>query len=437
MIKNRICLLLFCLLFLCLVSSGCQGQPISAAGIDAEETETITLMASRNWIRDVDLELFHKYKEETGITVKVLTPPDHGYDSLLISSLSGGTTSIDMFMFHSGSVARSAGIPAIALDLSGEPWVKNLEEWARITNTHDGKLLGFSTWGIDYEGILYNKSFFEENGLTVPDTWEGFLSLCEQIKALGKYPLYESINSNWHTQEWFYAATPILNRENPNFIHQLNLSVDNTFAELSGIKPALEQIRALMADTSLYTHEDTADDWLGSYRALKNREAVMMASYSAIASELVDDYGSEDEWGMFPIPLCDNTIAVSNGGGPSKYINKSSQHIDACLDFLNFMARPENLELYYESRTDLVSAAFQNVNAAKPTSATTEILERSTQTPQTMMMKELLYWDPNIYQYMQGFANDTLSVDEFIAHIDQYRASMLASDSGTPFKRLY
>lgn len=437
MIKIKTRLLLLPLTMICLISSGCQKQSPGTRDTDAHKAETITLMASRNWIRDVDLELFDKYKEETGVTVTVLTPPDHGYDSLLISSLSGGTTAIDMFMFHSGSVARSAGIPAIALDLSGEPWVGRLEEWARSTNTHDGRLLGFSTWGIDYEGILYNKTFFQENDLAVPDTWDGFLSLCEQIKALGTYPLYESINSNWHAQEWFYAATPILNRENQNFVHQLNLSVDNKFSELSGLKPALEQIRALMADTSLYTHEDTADDWPGSYRALKNREAVMMASYSAIASELVDDYGSEDEWGMFPIPLCDNTVAVSNGGGPSKYINKNSQNIDICLDFLDFMARPENLEIYYESRTDLVSAAFQNVKAAKPTTATTEILDRSTQTPQTMMMKELLHWDPNIYQYMQGFANETLSVDEFIDHIDRYRASMLKTDTGTTFKKLY
>lgn len=97
---------------------------------DTQETEgttelsgSITLMASQNWIKDVDRELFEKFQEDTGVEVKVLLTPDNGYATLLGTSLSGGSDAVDIFMFAAGSEMQSAGISEIAADLSNEPWV--------------------------------------------------------------------------------------------------------------------------------------------------------------------------------------------------------------------------------------------------------------------------------------------------------------------------
>ncbi|MEG0125740.1 MAG: hypothetical protein RR816_06630, partial [Clostridia bacterium] len=92
----------------------------------AEQAQSITLMASQNWIKDVDRELFKVFEKETGIEVKILVTPDNGYDTLLGTSLAGGSNAIDLFMYAAGSMMVSAGIPEIALDLSGEEWVARL-----------------------------------------------------------------------------------------------------------------------------------------------------------------------------------------------------------------------------------------------------------------------------------------------------------------------
>ena len=39
---------------------------------------SITLMASQNWIKDIDQELFDKFEAETGVEVKVLLTPANG-----------------------------------------------------------------------------------------------------------------------------------------------------------------------------------------------------------------------------------------------------------------------------------------------------------------------------------------------------------------------
>lgn len=397
------------------------------AEVPAEEpalSGSITLMASQNWIKDIDQELFDKFEAETGVEVKVLLTPDNGYETLLGTSLAGGSDTIDMFMYHAGGPMVSAGIPEIALDLSNEAWVANMEPWAVEVNSENGKLVGFSTWGVDYEGVLYNKTMFEENGWTVPTTWAEFLALCDTVQAAGYTPLYEGINGVWHTQTWFYALTYKMLQENPDLIAQLNESADNKWADNQTARDGLTQIRDFLShDPAYFTNDGQSEDWFGSYVSLQNRECPMMVTYTAYAAELAAN-GSTDTWGMFPLPLLDNTVGVANGGGVSKYINKNSKNIDACLALLDFLARDENLEAYYAARADLVTASFKDVESVAATTATTELLERSTELSPTMILKDVTYWDPNIYQYMQGFASGETTVDDFLNNMDAYRATM-------------
>lgn len=389
----------------------------------------ITLMASQNWIKDVDRALFKQFEEETGKEVKILLTPDNGYATLLGTSLSVGSNAVDIFMYPAGSEMVSAGIPDVALDLSGEKWVSNLEPWAASANTYEGRLLGFSTWGIDYEGMLYNKSYFKENNLKVPTTWEDFMILLDTIKDLGKIPLYEGINGVWHTQGWLYAITPAMLEEDKDFIIKLNASPDNKIASSAVFKKGLIQLYDLFSakengKPKYYTNDGQAEDWFGSYLALINRDVVMMFTYSAYVSEL-EAKGSKDEWGMFPLPIAGAKTGVSNGGGISKYINKNSKNIDGCKELFKFLAEADNLETYYRARKDLVSASFMGVQSVKPTTATKEIVERSEFLDMpVMMLKNILYWDPDIFKYFQGFAEGTTTVEQFMTNMDNYRKTL-------------
>ena len=216
--------------------------------------------------------------------------------------------------------------------------------------------------------------------------------------------------------------------EKPGFAEYLNESADNKFADITCFKDGVTQLQQLLSakdgDTpKYYTNDGQAEDFYGSYTSLKDRETVMMFTYSAYAAELAAN-GSTDEWGMFPSPILDNQTATSNGGGVSKFINKNSKHIDECKQFLEFLAEDENLETYYGARTDLVTSAFKDVESVSATTATTEILERTEGDPVTMFTKDVLYWDPDVYQYLQGLAEGTTTPDDLINSVDEYRATM-------------
>lgn len=444
--KKLLCLLLVCTLLVsvfaaCGAPASSSPAAASAASGSAPATPdkqldgSITLMASQNWIKDVDRELFKAFEDETGVEVKVLLTPDNGYATLLGTSLAGGSNTVDMFMYHAGSAMITAGIPDVALDLSSEPWVATMEEWAKTANTYEDKLVGFSTWGVDYEGILYNKTLFEEKGWKTPNNWAEFIALCDQIKADGMTPLYEGINGVWHTESWVYALTPMVAAENPDYIESLNASADNKWGDIKALNDGLAQLKDFLSakeggKPKYYTNDGQAEDWFGSYPALQNREVAMMMTYTAYPAELKAN-GSTDEWGMFACPLLDNQVVVANGGGVSKYINKNSANLEACKALLEFLARDENLETYYAARTDLVSASFKDVESVSPTAATTEALERSKTTPPVRMNGDVMYWDSNMYSYLQGLAAGTTSVEDVVKNLDDFRATMFETAGAT------
>lgn len=46
-------------------------------------------------------------------------------------------------------------------------------------------------------GVLYNKDMFDENGWEIPETWDEFTALCEEIKASGQQPLFFGYKDVW------------------------------------------------------------------------------------------------------------------------------------------------------------------------------------------------------------------------------------------------
>ena len=46
-------------------------------------------------------------------------------------------------------------------------------------------------------GVLYNKDMFEEHGWEIPETWDEFMDLCEEIKPEGVLPMYFGFKDTW------------------------------------------------------------------------------------------------------------------------------------------------------------------------------------------------------------------------------------------------
>jgi len=70
------------------------------------------------------------------------------------------------------------------LDLTNEAFVKNYDPNAvKDSSTFNDKVYALPMSRTSYNGVFYNKTIFEANGLKVPQTWDEFMTICTTLEA--------------------------------------------------------------------------------------------------------------------------------------------------------------------------------------------------------------------------------------------------------------
>lgn len=90
-------------------------------------------------------------------------------------------------------LARSGGL----LDLSGESFISNYTPSVLDAQAIDGKQFAVPT-GLSYStGVYYNKTLFDQNGLSVPTTWTEFQTAISTLKSAGQTPFGIGGKDTW------------------------------------------------------------------------------------------------------------------------------------------------------------------------------------------------------------------------------------------------
>lgn len=180
----------------------------STSGGSGGGASTIRLMAGGNdpaatkFANDL-ATAFHK--ANPSITVKVDTRPGGtDGDNLIKTKLSTGTMD-DVFLYNSGSLLQALHPDSQLQPLTDEPWVKDLtSDFKAAVSTSKGTY--GAPWGTTFDGgIMYNKKVYEKLGLSIPKTWDEFISNSEKIKAAGIVPVLQSYGDTWTSQLFVLA----------------------------------------------------------------------------------------------------------------------------------------------------------------------------------------------------------------------------------------
>ncbi|WP_250545643.1 ABC transporter substrate-binding protein [Paenarthrobacter sp. DKR-5] len=156
-------------------------------------------------------------KENPSITVKVETRPGGtDGDNLIKTRLSTGEMN-DVFLYNSGSLFQALHPDSQLQPLTDEPWAKDLTDDFKKTVSTDKGLYG-APWGTTFDGgIMYNKKVYAKLGLSVPKTWDEFISNSEKIKAAGITPVIQSYGDTWTSQLFVLADFANISAQNPNW----------------------------------------------------------------------------------------------------------------------------------------------------------------------------------------------------------------------------
>ena len=360
--KRTIALLLTLFALSSMLLAACGGS-----SANAKSNITLTVLESVGWVHDVEKDLAKQFEAQTGIHIDYQIIPAANYFQVLSTKLNSGQGP-DIFGGQSGvsDLKVNYNVAANAVDLSNEEWVQREDPAAAAQATVDGRLYGQEIWDI-YSGywvIVYNKAIFQQVGISsVPATYNDFVADCAKIKAAGITPIYEPISDGWHHVLWFPEIGARMEQLAPGLYAKLNAN-QATLAGDQSASTAMTQINQLyqngyfgtsaLSNQFANTEKQMASGKFAmTINGLTEPNAINAASPNVQASS----------FGFFPIPILDNQLLPTHPAAPTKFIYSKGSHIAQAKQYLDFLAKPENLQYYVDHDTNSETVDFTGVKA--------------------------------------------------------------------------
>jgi len=275
---------------------------------------------------------YKKIKPNVEIQFRPTNPPD--YNATLRLQLEGGTGPDLMYarsyatgqeLFSAGYFGDCSDIPGVKQNFTAS----NAAPWQMA----DGRNFAVPFAAVSH-AVYYNKTIFQKEGLSVPNTWEDFLSVCGTLASKGYTPLANGVADEWDILECFFLGML------PNYIGG---AAERVKYETGAKKLNDADFTAAfqgMADVAKYLPKGFESVTYNDSQALFNtQQAVMFMDGSWTAGVYA---GVSFDWGVFamPAPRGKNTAICFH---PDMAItwNAKTKYPQECKDFLAWLATRE------------------------------------------------------------------------------------------------
>ena len=406
----------------------------SGLTVFAEETadfsgEELSILVSAGWMDNRYDATIERFEDTYGVTVDLQTIPADQYSDLLQSKLATDSCA-DIFWIQSNPFAIESTIvdpEKYCIDFTGASWEDLMPEARKTSCVYNDKLYGLQIWHNSPEYVMvYNKTLFEENGWEIPSTYAELKDLCAKIAEQGITPWFMPGADGWQHQLAFFQIGGVYEEATPGLYDALNTN-QATFADNEKMLEVLNEFKEL-SDAGYF-----GEDWIGTdstnlTNEFGDRNIAMAMANSSYIQQIKDDTGTEDEFGMFLIPLGDNTWYPTNPAGPTMFGYKGTEHEDLVKEFFNFVTTTESLQEILDN-----SPAYTNVDMnddaieqhwlpeEEEFLATVDDSKKSVSVLQTGTKYTNDYW-MQFGQDMVAFCQGEMEAKDVLANMDTNRA---------------
>ena len=402
----------------------------SGLTVFAEETadfsgEELSILVSAGWMDNRYDATIERFEDTYGVTVDLQTIPADQYSDLLQSKLATDSCA-DIFWIQSNP-STIVDPEKYCIDFTGASWEDLMPEARKTSCVYNDKLYGLQIWHNSPEYVMvYNKTLFEENGWEIPSTYAELKDLCAKIAEQGITPWFMPGADGWQHQLAFFQIGGVYEEATPGLYDALNTN-QATFADNEKMLEVLNEFKEL-SDAGYF-----GEDWIGTdstnlTNEFGDRNIAMAMANSSYIQQIKDDTGTEDEFGMFLIPLGDNTWYPTNPAGPTMFGYKGTEHEDLVKEFFNFVTTTESLQEILDN-----SPAYTNVDMnddaieqhwlpeEEEFLATVDDSKKSVSVLQTGTKYTNDYW-MQFGQDMVAFCQGEMEANDVLANMDTNRA---------------
>ena len=192
-------------------------------------------------------------------------------------------------------------------------------------------------------GMLYNKEMFEEHGWEIPETWDEFLTLCEEIKASGIQPLYFGYKDTWTClAPWNALAVGLTDSDTCNQVNMGNTTFTAAYGEVA------EKMKVLLdyAEPNPYAY-----GYNDACTAFAREQTAMypIGSYAIPQIKSVNPTMKIDSF-TFPANEKEEDNVLNSGIDLQFCVMKNCKNKEAVYEVLRFLYADETIQYYLDNQ---------------------------------------------------------------------------------------
>ncbi len=319
---------------------------LAVSGAAMAQTATLRILAPASGTGNGIAKMAEKFEKERGnIDVQIQqVPSGENYAQALLTQLQAGAGA-DIMFTNSGWGAPESVLPLGEAghleDLSSRPWAAEFPKTRVAEHWAGDKLLGLPL-SMANIGLVYNKKLYDELGLKVPTTFDELIEVCKAADAKGKRAVGVAGASSFYFYQSVALSTVFA--ENPKWSED-RAAGKVTFSNTPGWRAALDRVNA-MQDANCFPLGVQAvvppqlfADIAGGNVISAVGPTSLMGAVKGMAPDI------DLRMTAFPGDKPENTLAMGIFNDTLS-VNAKASNKELALEFLDYLARPENMKDY-------------------------------------------------------------------------------------------
>lgn len=203
------------------------------------------------------------------------------------------------------------------------------------------------TYGVPYvanaAGVLYNREMFQEHGWEIPETWDEFISLCEEIEKEGIQPLYFGFKDVWTClAPWNALAVDLAPADVCQQVNRGETTFSEEYREVAD--KMLQLVQYGQDGPFAYGYNDACT-------AFANGESAMFA-IGSYAVPQIKSSNPDMDIDSFVMPGADTKDGnVLNSGVDLMFcVMENCENKEAAYEVLDFLLENESIQTYLDAQ---------------------------------------------------------------------------------------
>ncbi len=360
-------------------------------------------------------EMVNMFQEQyPWITVELDINADQtSYDSNIQADLMDGKAA-DVFDMHSSTTYVTYAQEGILLPMDDMDFIANYQDGAKEISSVNGSVYSFIN-SYNMIAVFYNKDIFDEVGVSVPTTFDEFVTVCKTLRDAGyggvAYP-GSDVSYAWLTNGLLTICTDF-----KDLIEGMDSGKYTDITTVPGVPEALQSAQAYRDNQILYdASESTALDQCMSLFAQGLAPMMINGTWSFGTKET--DFPDIDA-GIFALPTMLNSGEHYGEAGQLTVINAASENVEAAKLWVEFIASPE-VSSYYCSNAKTISTIEGVTLDYEGGEILAEAKSNGIRLLPTYERNNKDYWNSNWKDLVYGLVYGDLNYDDAIAAYTEF-----------------